>query len=70
MGHQDPTQRCGKGQHFRILHAISDDTLRQLEIYIRFAAKYPGDNILIEIGIGEEADPQPLPRESLFACLA
>jgi len=41
-----------------ILHAFRDNAQAQFEINFRFA-KNTGDDVLIEIGVGEETDPLP-----------
>ena len=55
---QNPSQRRGEGENFRVFHAFWDDTLRQFEIDLDVATNDARDDVLIKVGVSEEADQQ------------
>jgi hypothetical protein len=60
MRYKDPAERSSNSENVWVFHTFRDDALRQFEVNLRFAAKNTGDDVLIEIGVGEETDSHPI----------
>jgi hypothetical protein len=58
--YKDPAERCSNSESVWVFHTFRDDALRQFEVNLRFAAKDTGDDVLIDIGVGEETDSHPI----------
>ena len=59
--HQYPPHERRESQHLRVLHAIRNDTERKLEAESRFNMKDTCYDALIDIGVGQKLETQPLP---------